>query len=188
MTTVERVERTAEEAEGILEGIIYQIRANTRRSVGYDRPDLWEEAEQEGRIAAWTRLLEGYPISIATFKARQAAIDVARGSRTTGSKSYGGHVDSHRRSTPFQRKDGNGEEFTVEPRDTATPAQIVAYDARDELRGAMSALGERDREIVYAVFFDGLTSDEVGEQFGMTGSGVRWILKRSYSKMREALA
>lgn len=187
--TIEMVERTDAEAEAILEGIMKgQIQQNVRAVVGLQWW-LFDDALQEASLAAWTRLREGYPISIATFKARQAAMDVARGNRQTGSKAKrGGVVDSHRHALRMEHQNpSTGEEMGARlPGDKFDQARRAQIEERDALRRLLAVLPARDREILYLTYWEGLTSDEVGEIVGITGAGVRYNVKRSLAKLRQA--
>lgn len=150
---------------------------------------LRDDADQEAMIAAWERLEQGYSPGIAVFKARQAVIDVVRGRRATGSKqAHGGQTDSHTRSSSIFRQTEEGEEFVFEPADHSAEDALEAAEARMLLSGAMDPLSQRQREIVEAVFWEGLSQEEIAARYGISRQAVSKALNRAYATMRSVIA
>ena len=147
---------------------------------------LFDDALQEARIRAWERLRDGHPVGIATYAARQAVIDVLRGSRMTGSKEYAGKGVV--RAEPLVRQGSEGDEYAVEPIDLSTEAAIALIEARDALRGLLGALGDVDRRIVTGIYFEGLTQADLGDELGMTRQAISLRLRKALEKMRRASA
>lgn len=176
--------RTDEEATEILEGIRWQIYRQTAAIV--KGQPIFDDAQQEAMLWAWLRLREGHGIGIAMHKAKQAVLDLARGGRPTGSKMHSA-TDLHRRAISIQRKSTVGEEYDIEPADHRATAAYDQIDAQQAVLPALSVLRERDREIVQAYFWEGLTMAEIGERLGMTGQGVSFALRRAYGQLREQM-
>jgi RNA polymerase sigma factor (sigma-70 family) len=146
---------------------------------------LLEDAHQEAVIAAWTRLEQGYSIGIAVHKAKQAVIDLLRGGRQTGSE-HARNGATKARVQSIYRPGDDGDEYVIEPEDPRGADEQDRIDAQDALRRLLSALPAREREMLYLTYWEGLTSDQVGERFGMTGAGVRYLLKRAIERLRAA--
>ena len=172
-----------------LQSIIPLIRLITAERVG-NQSWLFEDAEQEARIAAWQILEQGHSTKLASFKAKQAVIDALRGGRATGSKdTHGGRVDSHTRARSLIRTTADGsEEYVYEPADHRSAIEQERFEARAALREALGVLSARDREIVHATFYDGLNRAEVAERYGLTHQAISQVLNRAYAKMRSVIA
>lgn len=136
---------------------------------------LYDDAVQEARIAAWTRLSEGFSIGIAVFKAKQAVIDVCVGSRMTGSKAR--NVPITRTVGLVQQAPDGGDEYLVEPED------IAAADAFDEvvdsaaLDWLLSPLTDEQRSLVH-MRLDDLTTREIASELGITHQAVSYRLAK----------
>lgn len=171
-----------------LESIRPLIRKIVWERVGVHQSWLIDDAEQEAMIAAWERLDAGHPVGIAVYKARQAVLDVVRGRRATGSKEAG-RVDSHHRAISLVRPGPDGEDsYVIEPADHSSTVEQERFDARDALREALAALPARDREIIHATFYEGLSRAEVGERYGVSHQAISIRLKRAYEKIRDVIA
>jgi RNA polymerase sigma-70 factor (ECF subfamily) len=57
-----------------------------------------------------------------------------------------------------------------------------------DLAAALRSLDLRDRQLIALRYGLGLTSDEIGEQIGLSASGVRVRLQRVLSRLREELS
>lgn len=173
-----------------LEGLLTNIVAERTR----EQPWLFDDALQEARIGAWQRLEEGKSPGIAVHKARQAAMDVVRGRRMTGSKaSQGGdsasRVNTFAMADSISRVGSDGEEWELELKSLVDTAyrQLVEVEERAMLRTALKVLGAREQRIVWMRFYEGLPPREIGEREGITRQRVEQILKAAYPKMRAAL-
>lgn len=173
--------------EETLEEIRPLLRLIVRERIGA-QTWLADDAEQEALLAAWSRLAEGHSIGIAVYKAKQAVIDVVRGRRATGSKrGRGGIIDSHTKSTSIFRQSGEGDAYVIEPPDDQTEAEFARIDLTETLRPALAALGERDREIVQALYFEDLTQAEVAAKYGISRQAISQRLRKAYAAMRPVL-
>lgn len=175
-----------------LEGLLVNIAAERTR----EQPWLYDDALQEARIGAWQRLAEGKSPGIAVHKARQAATDVVRGRRLTGSKSTAGHrIGAHSRADSIFRHEehggyegsGGGKDYVLELPDLQELEDMARFEARTMLRTALEALDERSRLILWLRFYEGRTYREIGDEVGLTHQRVQQILKASYGKMRARL-
>ena len=144
------------------------LRLIARERVG-NQTWLYDDAVQEARIAAWTRLSEGHSIGIAVFKAKQAVIDVVLGYRMTGSKAR--NVPITRTVGLVQSAPDGGEEYLVEPED------IAAADAFDDvvdsaaLDWLLSPLTDEQRSLVQ-MRLDDLTTREIASELGISHQAV----------------
>jgi RNA polymerase sigma-70 factor, ECF subfamily len=69
------------------------------------------------------------------------------------------------------------------------PAQPPEVDpGHMDLAAALQGLNLRDRQLIALRYGLGLTSDEIGDQIGLTGSGVRVRLQRILARLREELS
>lgn len=183
---VERIERTPAQVQADLEDIRPQIRAVMLRRLG-NRPWLHDDAEQEATVAAWTRLEEGFPKSIAIYNAAQRVVEIGRGSRPLGSATHRGHVDTHRHTIHLQRCTTLGEEYEIEPPDHGSEVEVERMLLRDVIEQALSLLSERDAEVVRLFYLDGYSAEQIGPMLDMHPSNVRTVTKRARARLRPHL-
>lgn len=155
-----------------------------------EQPWLFADAFQEAQIGAWQRLREGYGYGTATHNAKQAVVDVVRGRRMTGSKmKHGGVVDTHRFAEPIFRTSPDGQEqYVYEPPDHSTTDELAGIDARTQLRDAMRALPDREREVVWLVHFEDMSHKDAAALVGISRQAIEQNLARAYGRMRAHLA
>lgn len=144
---------------------------------------LREDAQQEAMLRAWERLRDGHSHGIAIHAAKQAAIDVARGGRMTGSKASGKAIT---RTVPLTRDSEGGEEYVLEPAD---PGAERAYDAIAQEAALASLLGplSDDQRSVVLLWLGGRTTSEIAGIVGITRQGVDHRLNRALTILRRAL-
>lgn len=167
------IEDTLAEIDSLLKLIV-------RERVGTQRW-LYDDALQEARIRAWTRLEQGHSVGIAVHAAKQAVIDVCVGKRMTGSKQHGVPIT---RTVPLTLEGPSGDEFTVEPEDISARE---AYDLVDEdpdalLASLLSVLSPGERRAVLGTI-EGLTAREMATREGISHQGVSHRLKKARAKL-----
>jgi DNA-directed RNA polymerase specialized sigma24 family protein len=156
------------------------LRVIARERVG-SQSWMLDDAIQEARIRAWTRLTEGHSIGIAVHAAKQAVIDVVTGKRMTGSKQAGVPIT---RTVPLTLNGPSGEEFVVEPEDASATA---AYDAVEQgaegsLEAALALLDDGQRSAVLGAM-DGLTRREIAARDGVSHQAVTKRLRAAGRKL-----
>lgn len=85
-------------------------------------------------------------------------------------------------------RDIEGDYETVEESTQAgifeNPESIsIKRELAQQIQDALEKLPERYAQIVRRYYYDGLTEDEIGEEFGITGARVGQILKKSREKL-----
>ncbi len=65
--------------------------------------------------------------------------------------------------------------------------ELSRVEDRDLVRTVMAALPERERQIVYLRFFEGLTQAEIAERVGVSQMHVSRLLTRSLDALGEQL-
>lgn len=163
--------------EAILEEIDPLLIMIARERVG-NQSWLADDAIQEARIRAWTRLEEGHSIGIAVYAAKQAVLDVVLGRRMTGSKMSG--VPITRTTSLIQSMPGGDEDFLIEPAD---PSAEAAFDAVDDDENAtldelLSRLSDAQRSAVLGRL-EGLTTRQIGENEGVSHQAISLRLKKA---------
>lgn len=144
--------------------------------------DLREDAEQEAMLAAWERLAGGRSHGIAVHAAKQAAIDVGRGRRMTGSKS--GKVIT--KTTPLTRAGEAGEEYIVEPVDETAEAAFEAIDARASLETLLAPLDDEQRSLVLR-HLSGETTRQIAPSLGISHQAVSGRVIKALTVLRQSL-
>ena len=74
--------------------------------------------------------------------------------------------------------------------DLITPSQeqqIIAQESRGTLHRAIDALPQSERELIKAIFFEGLTEQQYAEASGTSQQGVSYKLRKTLSKLKKFL-
>lgn len=69
----------------------------------------------------------------------------------------------------------------------AVDARVDATSRRDELRAALAALGDTERELLLLVAWDGLSPSEAGQLLGLSAVAARSRLHRARTRAQAAL-
>lgn len=138
---------------------------------------LVDDAIQEARIRAWTRLEEGHSIGIAVYAAKQAVLDVVLGRRMTGSKQAGVPIT---RTVPLTLEGPSGDEFTLEPADPAAEAAFAEVDADENatLAAILRPLSDGQRSAVLGRL-NGLTTREIGANEGVSHQAISLRIQKA---------
>ena len=140
-----------------------------------DAPHLFEDAVQEGLIAAWSAS-EAHPEKKPAYyrtAARNGVTSVLRGRSMTGAASRQGRQDAHDLSEPLA-KPGDSGEFVVDPVDERAGDALGGVDYKVAVRDAVRRLSGFDRELVYLRFWHDLDWAAVADHFGITKRSVEW--------------
>lgn len=148
---------------------------------------LLDDAMQEARIRAWTRLEEGHSIGIAVHAAKQAVLDVVLGRRMTGSKQAG--VPITRTTSLIQPSPGGEDEYLVEPADPSaeTAFDRVLEDENARLRYLLEPLSDAQRSAVLGRL-DGLTTREIAKREGVSHQAISLRLMKARQILGELAA
>lgn len=151
-----------------------------------DRPDLFDDARQEGLIAAWRALGREEardPGKYARAAARRAVGDVMRGRPAFGAESHRGKQDAHDTSVPLVDDEGR---YVAEPRHIECG---YATAEGEWLRAAVRRLPERQRRYVFLRFWQGLTAAEIAAELGLAKHTVELMwAEQIRPTLREAVA
>lgn len=131
------------------------------------RPDLFEEAVQEGLVAAWSAA-ESKPDAEPTYfraAARYGVTRVVRGRPLTGSPGRRGWEDAHDHGEPLTVTDADGwEHFRAEPVDVQAERAFTAAEIRERVLAGVKAIPDpADREATFLRFWRGLTYAEISK-------------------------
>lgn len=139
---------------------------------------LLDDAMQEARIRAWTRLEEGHSIGIAVHAAKQAVLDVVLGRRMTGSKQAG--VPITRTTSLIQSTPDGEDDYLVEPADPSSEAAFdeVVEDENATLDALLQPLSDAQRSAVLGRL-EGLTTREIGEREGVSHQAISLRIKKA---------
>lgn len=156
-----------------------------------ERPDLWEDAVQEGLIRAWRVLTDrpGSDRAYVTAAARRGVGDVLRGRPLTGEEGRRGYMDAADHSDPLVVETADGEEFATEPADASAEDAFLAVDYRDEVRAAVGRLEPEDRDVVFLRYWRDLGYREISPIVGKPAGTLsrRWT-ETIRPRLREDLA
>ena len=146
-----------------------------------DRPDLFQDAVQEGLIALW-RVSETHPDASDRYRracARNAVANVLRGRPLTGQASRRGWQDAATTAVP------------VDPT-MPDPAYVEPGFARVEtdsetsfLREAVAGLPDRQREYVVLRFWGGMSDAEIAAALGTTASAMHHVWRAARKNLRD---
>jgi RNA polymerase sigma factor (sigma-70 family) len=146
-----------------------------------DRPDAFDDAVQEGLIAAW-RVSKTHPEASPQYvraSARRAVVDVLRGRPMTGQAGRRGWQDAHAVADPLTDADGVlvREPAYVEPGFDGAP-----------VRFAVAALPDLERRYVALRFWEGHTEAEIGEALDLSAFAVAKLWKSARTMLAPAVA
>ena len=71
--------------------------------------------------------------------------------------------------------------------DMSTPSMedlAIAQELHDRLHHAVEALRKADRELIRAIYFDGLTEKDYAKEAGMSQTGVSYRRRKILSKLK----
>lgn len=74
---------------------------------------------------------------------------------------------------------------TLDSTDFSDPAQLVVED--QGMRAALMSLSERDREIILAVAWEGLSGEDLAQYLGVSRSAADAALSRARKRLEEAI-
>lgn len=161
---------------------LIRVMANERTQ---SKPDLFDDAVQEGMIAAW-RAEQGRPGMSGTYyrgAARNGVLNVAMGRPFTGQATRRGWQDAHNSSSP------TGDTYPVEPMSTSAADAMAAIEAGDDVRQAVAKLEPELREVAYLHFWEDLTYAQIGKRLGKKAGTISWLWSRKIAPaLRESLA
>lgn len=151
-----------------------------------EAPHLFEDAVQEGMIAAW-EASEARPDAPAAYvhgAARKGVLTVVSGRPLTGQEGRRGWQDAHDSTVPLVVQSDEGEEFALEP---ACPraAQALQSVGLEHVREAVAALPAEDAALVYARYWRGLSFAEASVVLGRPAGT---LARRWTTLVRPALA
>lgn len=137
------------------------------------RPELFEDAAQEGRIAAW-RVLEERPDASGPYvrtAVRRAVRDVFRGRPATGAPSHRGRQDAFDEAGPLEVEKSDGGVYLVaEPADRVAGDALEAVERREDvarLLEAVAGLPDRERFYVWARFWRDWAGADIARELGI---------------------
>lgn len=143
------------------------------------RPDDYDDAVQEGMIAAWTAM-ERHPDKADNYYRSAARRGI-----------LGFATDEHRPTGAPSRRGGGRKQNDVEMTEIGDwDAPLPEVDLPDDrVRQAVAALDESDREIVFMKIWLDMTWRQIGERLGRNYSTIyqRWV-KHIAPLLREGLS
>lgn len=160
------------------------------------KPWLYDDAYQEGLIAAW-RVSQTHPDqsdAYQTAAARNAVVGVLSGRPLTGEDGRKGWQDAHDSAGPIEVESPEGGTVTLgEDRPDWGPVDgFAAVERRADLGPVLDAvrgLSERDRMYVWLRFWVGMNEPEIAEELGTTKEYLnRTWRNRIRPALREAVA
>lgn len=133
-------------------------------------PHLFEDAVQEGLIAAW-QAAESRPDAPPAYvhaAARYGVLSVLRGRPMTGEEGRRGWQDAYDYSEPIVATTPDGDEYLVaEPTDPFSERDFANAEVSDDVRAAMKAIEDPlDRTIVYLRYWHDLGFTEIAQIVG----------------------
>ena len=150
-----------------------------------DRPDLFDDARQEGLIAAWLvseKQPDASPAYVHTV-ARRAVGDVLRGRPAFGAERRRGWRDAHNGADSLEREDGK---YVIDP--GAHDAGMEAVEHRDHIAQAVRSLDPVARRYVFLRFWHGMTVAEVAAEMGVKPRSLEDLWRRIRPELMEAVA
>jgi RNA polymerase sigma factor (sigma-70 family) len=147
-----------------------------------ERPDLYDDARQEGMIRAWVVLecRPDAPPAYVAAAARRAVNDVVRGRPPFGAESHRGRQDAHDTAGPLTRESADGAEYLVaDPEDLAAADALTASEVAEAVREAVTDLDAEDRAVVFGRYWLDQGFAEIAETLGRPAGTLsrRWTEK-----------
>lgn len=150
-----------------LKGLVEIMAAERTKEV----PHLFEDAVQEGMIAAWTAS-EKFPDRKPAYyhtAARNGVLSVLRGRPMTGEEGRRGWQDAHDHSGPLAVESADGVEYLVaEPVCPLAVRDFGTVEIAEEIRDAIFEVVEEplDKAIVFGRFWEDLGFEEISKRVG----------------------
>lgn len=155
-----------------------------------ESPDLFDDAVQEGMIAAW-EASEARPDAPSAYlhgAARNGVRNVVSGRCLTGQEGRRGWQDAHDSADPLTVTTAGGEEYVIEPA-CARSERDFAVIGLEHVRDAVAALPAGDAALVHARYWEGLGFADASARLGRPAGTLsrRWteIVRPA---LREALS
>jgi RNA polymerase sigma factor (sigma-70 family) len=132
----------------------------------HTRPDLFDDAVQEGMIAAWQSLAKGAddPRTYAVAAARYGVIAVLRGRPATGNTGRQGWQDAHDSAAQYEN---TTDVDSPDPTAHAAMASAEWSTERTAVAAAIRSLPPRDQAYVVGRFYLDMTGPEIAEHLGI---------------------
>lgn len=158
-----------------------------------ERPDLFEDATQEGLIAAWSASEKrpDAPPAYLHAAARNGVMSVLRGRPMTGETGRRGWSDAHDASGPLVVEGADGQEYMVaDPADAGAARDLDVTEIAEEIRSAVRSLpDDLDREVAFLRYWRDLGFADIAKIVGRPAGTLsrRWteIIR---PQLRERLA
>ncbi len=165
-------QRDRDEFAGVYEDHVWSVYGFIHYRVGsqVDAEDLTQETFERA-LKAWGRFDESRA-SVRTW-----LMAIARNLVIDSSRREGSRVEQ-----PFT------EELAAGRHDSAVSGDELELGVSVELANALTALGEREREIIALRYGGDLKGAEIAELTGLTLANVQQILSRSLRKLRDELS
>lgn len=141
-----------------------------------DRPSDFDDAYQEGLIAAWRALENFVSPAYVTACARNAIGDVLRGRPSFGAAPHRGAKDAHTVAGPFTHDVDDDPDNLYALSDEAALAAILRAQMAPhavEVRAAVADLRAEDATAVYLRFYEEFSWPEVAAHLGRGTEAVR---------------
>jgi RNA polymerase sigma-70 factor (ECF subfamily) len=149
---------------GIVQRTVYRIVGN--------HADAWDcvqetfleavKVDRRERVRNWPALLQ----RLATAR----ALDLVR-----------------QRARQQRRRDSSAEPERAVSREPSPSCRAEASELADRLRVALGEIPGRQAEVFCLIAFEGMTSDEAAEQFGITAPAARMLLSRARQRLQGLL-
>jgi RNA polymerase sigma factor (sigma-70 family) len=167
-----------------LRGLVEIMAAERTR----DHPELFDDAVQEGMIAAWRAHEARGDRSPAYYHAaaRHGVLSVLRGRHSFGHEGRRGWQDAHDSSVPLVVRSEDGEESMVaDPEAIWAQEEVESGPRFAEIRRAVAELDPEDRAIVFGRYWLDVGYAELADSLGRPAG----TLSRRWSeKIRPLLA
>jgi RNA polymerase sigma factor (sigma-70 family) len=122
-----------------------------------------------------------------TLWRKAASYDVEQGSVSTWlfRIARNRHIDLIRKNS---RRVIDEEDPSFQPEASPLPDELVGSREReDQVRGALSTLPDRQREILHLAFFEGLTHSQIADRIAIPMGTVKSRLRLAFEKLRSLL-
>lgn len=125
----------------------------------HDSPDLFDDAVQEGLIAAWEASVArpDAPAQYVAGAARNGVRSVVCGRPFTGHEGRRGWQDAHGSTVPLTSVNSEGDEYlTIEPECLRSERALDVAGLRSDVWTAVAALAPEDRDLVFLRYVEDL--------------------------------